>query len=209
MDVQKHRPYGVPDIIQCIRVWSRSHGQPRQFCMLNGCSLVATGSFLVTVCTIVYQVYYCALALMLEPARPILAVQTAKSRSAGLILTCNKIPPGTIPFSSFRCRVRTCHTCLHSSCKVEDLGIDPRLLEKWMARKEQKKQLVAAGTGQKPVVATRKTATVLLLGLSAGSVVWLKERALRWRKANGVVLAACIVAVAVGVACALIARRCA
>lgn len=89
--------------------------------------------------------------------------------------------------------------------QIEDLGIDPRLLEKWMSRKELQKQLAAAGEA-KPN--SRGTAALIAIGLSKGSVSWVKDRLCRWKAANGIVLAACIVALAVGLACMVIVRRC-
>lgn len=98
-----------------------------------------------------------------------------------------------------------CDPYLHETdTQIEELGIDPRLLEKWMARKELRKQ--GEVVGEKPD-ATR-TAKLLMKGLSSGSMVWTQERIRSWSRANGVVLAALIVAAAVAMACALILRRC-
>ena len=90
--------------------------------------------------------------------------------------------------------------------QIEDLGIEPRLLEKWKERKELKKQ-AAAGAGGKPVT-SRGAATLVVVGLSSGSLAWTKDRLRQWSRANGLVLAACIIAAAVAIACALVLRRC-
>lgn len=90
--------------------------------------------------------------------------------------------------------------------QIEDLGIDPRLLEKWMVRQELKKNATVTTEKQ---AASRGAATLVFVGLSSGALVWLEDRVRRWRESHGVVLAACIVAVAVGIACAVIVRRCA
>eukprot|EP00752_Nemacystus_decipiens_P011356 g10090.t1 len=81
--------------------------------------------------------------------------------------------------------------------KIEELGIEPRLLEKWKERKELKKQ--AAGAGGKPAT-SRGTATLVVVGLSSGSLAWTKDRLRQWSQANGLVLAACIIAAAVAIA---------
>ena len=74
-----------------------------------------------------------------------------------------------------------------------------------MARKELKKQGEVAG--EKPVN-SRGAATLVVVGLSSGSVAWMKDRIRNLYQTNGVVLAACIVAVAVAIACALVVGRC-
>ena len=96
-------------------------------------------------------------------------------------------------------------TCLLLCLQIEELGIEPRLLEKWKERKELKKQ--AAGAGGKPAT-SRAAATLVVVGLSSGSLAWTKDRLRQWSRANGLVLAACIIAAAVAIACALILSRC-
>ncbi|CAM9801827.1 unnamed protein product [Ectocarpus sp. 6 AP-2014] len=90
--------------------------------------------------------------------------------------------------------------------KIDELGIDPRLLEKWKARKELKKQ--GAVAGGRPVSASRGTATLVMVGLSSGSLVWTKERIRTWSQAHGVLLALCVLIAAVAIACTLILSRC-
>ncbi|CAM9956806.1 unnamed protein product [Scytosiphon promiscuus] len=89
--------------------------------------------------------------------------------------------------------------------KIEDLGIDPRLLEKWMARKELKKQGAVAGE-QQP--GSRHAATLVVVGLSSGSVAWAKERIRSLSEAHGLALATCLVIAAVAIACTLVLTRC-
>ncbi|CAM9537336.1 unnamed protein product [Ectocarpus fasciculatus] len=90
--------------------------------------------------------------------------------------------------------------------KIDELGIDPRLLEKWMARKELKKQ--GAVAGGRPVSASRGTATLVVVGLSSGSLAWTKERIRTWSHSHGVLLALCVLIAAVAIACTLILSRC-
>jgi len=74
-----------------------------------------------------------------------------------------------------------------------------------MARKELKKQGTVAG--EKPAT-SRRTATLVVVGLSSGSLAWTKDRIRNLCQANGVLLAALIVAPAVAIACALIVGLC-
>ncbi|CAN0331631.1 unnamed protein product, partial [Hapterophycus canaliculatus] len=89
--------------------------------------------------------------------------------------------------------------------QVEDLGIDPRLLEKWMARKELRKQGAVAGEHQ---LASRHAATLVVVGLSSGSLAWTKDRIRSLIQAHGVALAVCLVITAVAMACTLMLSRC-
>lgn len=89
--------------------------------------------------------------------------------------------------------------------QLEDLDIKPSLVEKYLARKEQRKQ--EGASGEKPA-ASKGAATLVVIGLSSGSYTWCKGKARIWIESHGVLLAAFVVAVAVGGVCMFFLNHC-
>lgn len=90
--------------------------------------------------------------------------------------------------------------------QIDDLDIEPPLLQKYLAKKEHQKKQQEAG---EELTVSRSTAMLIFVGLSSGSYLWLERKMHELMIAHGVLVAAFIVAVAVGTTSMFFLSRCA